>query len=120
MSSTRNRNCPGDYRLEQQIHQLQRQYMSYDNSPFYGVSTNTQLAGFGVVGMKAAHRILSENFCDIETQLFGIGSTNLVDPKPEVIPNIYEHSSWDLVTKIPTIIPANEPTPTNQRHMFLN
>ena len=120
MASTRNRNTRGDYLQEQTAYANQFHYTSYDHSPFFGVAQTTQFAGNGLVGMKSAHRVLSQNYCDIETQLFGIGSTNLVNPKDPITPEIYSLPTWDLSHRIPLFVPAEEPEQPPQRRMPLS
>mgnify|MGYP006893816715 FL=1 len=42
------------------------------------------------------NNILSNNAADIESSLFGIGSTNLVEKKPDVNPSVnkLKHCKW--------------------------
>jgi hypothetical protein len=120
MASTRNRNTPGNYTAEQQINHISHNYYSYESAPHYGVASETHFAGNGLVGMKTAHRNLSNNYCDVESFLFGIGSTNLVSPQPEPVPEIHVKKSLNIIDRIPIILPDTHNVPTNQRNMFLN
>lgn len=120
MASTRSRNTAGNYELEQQINIQQNDYMSFEKSYFYGTVPATYFAGQGLVGMKTSGMNLASNSADIESQLFGIGSTNLVDPRAPVAPDVYRLKSLNVAYKGPVIIPSKfEPVP-NQRPMPLN
>jgi hypothetical protein len=120
MASTRSRNTPGNYDLEQRINTEQNDYMSFQKSPFYGTVPTTYFPGQGLIGMKAAGLNLASNSADIESQLFGLGSTNLVAPRSPVAPDVYQLNSLNVAYKAPVIIPDEfKPTP-NQRAMPLN
>lgn len=120
MASTRNKNTPGDYALEQVALFNKYAYHSYDHSLHYGVASTTHFPGNGLIGMKTPHRNLSNNYCDVESQLLGIGSTNLVTPLPQVQPQIHQHQSLNVADRTPLIMPANFQHETYHRHMFLN
>ena len=120
MASTRNRNTPGNYTAEQSINQFQRDYFSYDTASHYAVPTQTHFPGNGLIGMKTAHRNLSSNYSDVESFLFGIGSTNLVSPTSEPTPEIIQTQSLNIMNKTPLIMPESLSVQENQRRMFLN
>jgi hypothetical protein len=120
MASTRNKNTQGDYALEQTALFNKYAYHAYEHSHHYGVPIATHFAGNGLVGMKTPHRNLSSNYCDVESQLFGIGSTNLVTPLPTVQPQINQYQSLNVADRTPLIIPAAFQNETYHRHMFLN
>lgn len=120
MASTRSRNTPGNYESEQQINNLQNDYMSFEKASFYGTVPATYFPGQGLVGMKTAGLNLASNSADIESQLFGIGSTNLVLPRAPVAPDVYQLKSLNVAYKAPVVVIAGfAPTP-NQRAMPLN
>jgi hypothetical protein len=78
MASSRNRNTTGNYEFEMQELNRFRNHILYKGS----VSNDTTYyPGNGLLGCKNPNLILSNNYADIETVLFGIGSTNLVNPK---------------------------------------
>jgi hypothetical protein len=120
MASTRNRNTAGNYAAEQSGIQTAHNYYSYETSPHYAVPAETYFPGNGLVGMKSAHRNLSDNYSDVESFLFGIGSTNLVSPKSDPTPEIRQHKSLNIIDKTPLIIPDQLVVQPNQRNMFLN
>ena len=106
MASTRSKNTPGDYALEQLANARQGSFSDYAASSYYGVPAQSYFAGNGLVGMKAANRNLSENACDIESFLRGIGSTNLVAPQSEPVPEIKQMQSLNIADRLPLIMPA--------------
>jgi hypothetical protein len=120
MASTRNRNTPGNYAAEQSSIQTAHNYHSYETSPHYAIPVETHFPGNGLIGMKTAHRNLSANYSDVESFLFGIGSTNLVSPKPDPTPDIQQYKSLNIIDKTPLIMPEQLTVQPNQRNMFLN
>jgi hypothetical protein len=120
MASTRSRNTPGDYALEQSAYQEQNDYMSYQKSAFYGTVPQAYFPGNGLMGMKTAGLNLSANSCDIESQLFGIGSTNLVAPRGPIAPDVYALKSLNVAYKAPVISPETFIPTQNQRALPLN
>ena len=119
MASTRNKNSPGDYKLEKKAIIEQGLYPTYINSS-YGIAQTTYFPGDGLCGAKVPTTELSENWCDIETQLFGIGSNNLENPKSIVVPEFKNLKSLNVIDKIPILIPKPLTTNTSERPMFLN
>jgi hypothetical protein len=120
MASTRNRNTYGNYESEQMINNLHNDYMSFDKSSFYGTVPATYFPGQGLVGMKTAGLNLASNSADIESQLFGIGSTNLVTPITPIAPDVYQLNSLNIAYKAPVIVPQQFIPIPNQRAMPLN
>ena len=120
MASTRNRNSPGDYALEQIALQKRADYSASDSAAFFGTPGESYFPGNGLIGMATANRNLSQNYCDIESQLRGIGATNLVAPQPEIGPVIYSMSSLNIYQKpeVQFIVPPHPAA--HQRPMILN
>jgi hypothetical protein len=119
MASTRNKNSPGDYKLEKKANDTQSLYTTYTNSS-YGIAQTTYFPGDGLGGARVPTTELSENWCDIETQLRGIGMNNLENPKPEVTPDIKSLKSLDVIDRIPLLVPQPLIASTSERPMFLN
>jgi hypothetical protein len=118
MASTRNKNTPGDYLLEQrQIGEIAN-YYAYENSP-NGEAVTPNIAGDGLLVGRMAPTNFSFNSCEIESQLFGIGSTNLVAPKAEVMLDKKEVKSLDVIDKLPVFIPERLVLEKGQRPMYL-
>jgi len=114
MASTRNRNCQGDYVLEQTQNKDICNYSEYANSA-YGHPVETMLPGDGLLTGRIGAAKLSGNYCDIESQLFGIGSTNLVKPKEPVIPDIHPLLSLHVIDRLPVLVPEPLVVAKNQR-----
>jgi len=102
MSSTRSKNTPGNYQNEQWSNSTQINYNTYGN---YGCPIQDHFAGDGLLMGRMAASTLSNNACDIESKLFGIGSTNLVEEQPDIHPDIHEVKSLNIMNKLPVIIP---------------
>ena len=105
MASTRNRNTPGDYNLQQGNFELSQNYTLYPNSQ-YGAAYDTQLAGNGLLAGQIPGNQLSKNAPDIESFLFGINSTNLVNPAPCFRPQLTDHTSFNIYKNQPTLMPT--------------
>ena len=102
------------------MNNLQNDYTSFEKSSFYGTVPTTYLPGNGLIGMKTTGLNLASNATDIESQLFGIGSTNLVSPTTPIAPDVYQLKSLNVAYKAPVLVPKDfVPTPT-QRTMYLN
>lgn len=117
MSSTRNKNMPGDYALEQNSIKVGYKYYTYDS---FGKPVETHYAGDGLLPGRIAPTNLAFNACDIESQLFGIGSTNLVNPKSAVKPDLKPIQSLNMIEKLPVFIPEPLVVEKNQRPYFMN
>lgn len=117
MASTRNKNTPGDYKLEQlayidrhlNIMDIQKQTPEYKYFP-----------GNGLLQGSVPSRDLANNYTDIESTLFGIGSTNLVQTLPNVVPDIHSYRSLNIIDKTPMIVPTPLYVDTKQRANYLN
>jgi hypothetical protein len=119
MSSTRNKNTTGDYRAEQNINNNNVDYL-INKEYSYGQPLNTYLPGNGLLQGRVAAENLSFNSVDIETQLFGIGSTNLVTPKINEVLETKSLQSLSIINKLPVIVPEPLIIHSNQRPYYLN
>ena len=81
MASTRNNNMRSDYKLQQHQFEKTRNYMI---SPLNDTIIKVQYPIFGINYQSAPAMQLSNNSVDLESELYGIGSTNLVKPKEKV------------------------------------
>ena len=104
MASTRNKNTPGNYCLDTKQYTDSSIYTTYINSP-YGEAFNTQLPGNGLNPAQIPWNKMSNNAPDIESFLFGINSTNLVNPAPCLIPDLVYLPNANIYEKGPTYIP---------------
>ena len=96
MASTRNINTPGDYDLEQTAINRQFDAITYTYSA-NGRPHLNYLAGNGLLSGGMHSRQLSDNYCDIDSYLKGIGSTNLVKPLAPVIPQLLTLQSLNII-----------------------
>jgi hypothetical protein len=120
MASTRNKNTPGNYALEQEAYAKQYLEKMYIHSP-QGKAQQTVLPGDGLLIGKMHGRDLASNSCDIESFLWGIGSTNLVNPLPKVEPLIHSLPSLNVIHRVPLVRPLLPPkVDTLARPMYLN
>jgi len=111
MASTRNKNMYGDYHLEQKQSNL-----ILDNRVFehrrIAYSNALPCAGINVGHMP--NNQLANNATDIESCLYGINSTNLVNPQtpvnPELnnMPNLAFFERYDVFIPEPLVIENNQ------------
>lgn len=118
MASTSNKNTPGNYALEQRMNQNIDTYRTYLNSAAGEAYTN-HLPGNGLLAGSIAPSQLCGNYCDIESQLRGIGSTNLVNPQTPVVPQLRTLDSLSIMTKLPVLLPEPLAIEPNQRYGYL-
>ena len=117
MASTRNKNTPGDYRLEKDSMITQREYRT---NLVFSLPTQSYHPGDGLLGAKTSRTVLSSNACDIESSLFGIGANNLENPKPANVPDLHTLKSLSIMNKVPLIQPASVIVSSANRPMYLN
>jgi hypothetical protein len=99
MASTRNKNYSGNYCLEQKQFANSAQYTLYPNSQ-YGAAFDTMMPGNGVNPGQIPWNQLSNNAVQIESFLFGINATNLVNPAPHhITPELIHHGTVNFFEK---------------------
>ena len=114
MASTRDRNTAGNYRMEQSA-----------NTGFVGWNTKLHESvayhpGDGLGVARTARSALASNACDIESQLFGIGSANLENPQPIVVPQLTQLKSLAVFDKPKVMLPEALSVSEVNRPMILN
>jgi hypothetical protein len=114
MASTRNKNTSGNYCLEQREYKEFSNYTLYPNSQ-YGTAYNTRLAGNGLNPGQIPWNKLSYNAADIESFLFGVNSTNLVNPAPIFVPELAKIDSVNIYEKSSILMPEPLVIEKNQR-----
>lgn len=119
MASTRSKNNEGDYRLEQNANLGLCNYLTSNKNNF-GNPTTTYFAGNGLLPGRIAPANLSSNPCDIESQLFGIGTSNLVKPKPAVKPLIHDLHSLNISNRLSIMVPEPLIVEKGQRPNIMN
>ena len=77
MASTRNNNTPSDYCLQQRSY---KQALGYDLYPYKYLAPDTRFPCFGINVGSVPNTKLSCNPINTESFLYGINSTNLVNP----------------------------------------
>jgi hypothetical protein len=107
MASTRNNNTPGNYSFQQRAYDEARNYLTYTNSP-NGYAYQTCFPGDGLLAGQVPWNRLSRNAADIESHLWGVGSTNLVQPLPSLVPDLRDLPSANIYEK-PDVIFMPEP-----------
>ena len=113
MASTRNLNMRAEYALEQNINDNSNKYNINKYGRSYRDANPTQNVNHGSMARDA----LSSNPVDIETQLFGIGSTNLVNPKTPVRPGLKVLPEVHFTDKHDLVMPESYIVMNNQRPM---
>ena len=114
MASTRNINTPGNYCQQQKSFRHFENYTLYPNSQ-YGAAYKTELPGNGLLPGQIPGNKLSHNASDTESFLFGINSTNLVNPAPCFRPEISKLCSVNIYDKGNVYIPEPLVIEKNQR-----
>lgn len=114
MASTRDRNTAGNYRMEQSA-----------NTGFCGWNTKLHETtayhpGDGLGPARTTRTALASNACDIESQLFGIGSTNLENPQPIVMPQLTQLKSLSIYDKPKVMLPEPLNVSSVNRPMIWN
>ncbi len=119
MASTRNKNTQGNYNLEQRNHTLSASYKLYPNAS-HGAAYTTQNPGNGLNPGQIPGNKLSHNTADIESFLFGIGSTNLVNPagSHNPTPELVKLSCVNIFDKHNIAMPVPLYLDKNQRPML--
>lgn len=115
MASTRNKNTVGNYEQEQnEKHKLRKHEMyigsTHNDNPCY--------AGDGLISGKYSYNTLTTNSADVESELFGIGSTNLVNPRSAFIPESTQMKTLSIINKNPVLLPEPLEIERGQRHGF--
>jgi hypothetical protein len=116
MTSTSNKNTQGNYNHEQQMNNTIGTYLTYLHS---AQAYTNHLPGDGLLPGRVSRSQLCNNYCDVESQLFGIGSTNLVNPAPIVQPDLRNLSSLSVIDRLPVITPGPLVIEPNQRPYLL-
>jgi hypothetical protein len=114
MASTRIRNCSGDYALEQQSYTFARKYNNYHHSS-QGAAYQPSIPTIGMTPSHMPWNTLSKNPVDIETMLFGINSTNLVNPQKPIKPQLKKVPTSVFFERLPVHMPKPLVIEHNQR-----
>jgi len=114
MASTRNNNTRSDYKLQQ--HQFERM-RNYSITPENETIIGVMYPKFGINMQQAPAQQLSKNSTDLESQLFGIGSSNLVEEKRDVKIQAHKIKDVDFIDRMELFVPKFEDI-KDQRPLF--
>jgi hypothetical protein len=103
MTSTRNKNTQLNYNLEKSNTEKIFRENIYSHSS-YGRPISECIPSLGYMPSHISREALSHNSIDIESQLRGIGSTNLETHCERIIPNITNLEFKDFFDRPQTII----------------
>ena len=117
MASTRNKNTPGNYESEQVSLNQQKDWLLYEHGAG-GRTQTTYLAGNGLLAGRHGPDQLSSNATDIESFLYGVGSTNLVNPQGPVVPLMTPIKSLNIFQKGPVYVPKPLVVERGQRPLW--
>ena len=117
MASTRSKNTPGNYAIEQSSYLRQLDNVIYKNGAS-GQAYKNNFAGNGLLPGKCGSMNLSYNYADVESYLLGIGSTNLVNPKADPVVQLKYIQSINIYDKPSVIIPSPFTPSSDQRPAF--
>ena len=114
MASTRNKNTNTNYCIQQRQFQDNMLYNTYTHSQ-WGESYTTHLPTYGLNTPNLPRDKLSSNPIETESYLFGINSTNLVNPAPAVVPQLKTLRGTKFFDRLPLVMPKDFVVPTDQR-----
>ena len=114
MASTRNNNTSGDYCLQQRSYTDSLNYTEYKNSQV-GRAYQNAIPCMGITPSHMPREAFSKNSVEIESSLFGINSTNLVNPQQPIVPELIKLPEVSYFKKIPMFIPEPLVVQKNQR-----
>lgn len=114
MASTRNKNTPNDYCLQQKISTLAHNYSSYKYGQ-QGQAFSPAIPSIGYMPSYMPRDTFSNNSVDIESALRGINSTNLVNPAEPLKPEFKTVPIRSFFDTIPLIMPKPLVIENNQR-----
>ena len=114
MAATRNKNTPGNFCLDNRQNSGIESWQLYTNGA-NGFAYDTKLPGNGLNPGQMPWSTLSYNPADIESFLFGINSTNLVNPSKPLTPELKYLQSANIFKYEPVIMPIPQAIPKYQR-----
>ena len=115
MASTRNKNTRNNYAIELNKSIHTQEYLLTED---YGQSKATACPGNGLGGAHIPRTQMSSNPIDIETFLFGIGSSDLTKDVPVLNADLKCLPTHDIFKKEPTVVPNKFKPDMSQRPQF--
>jgi hypothetical protein len=104
MASTRNNNTPGDYCQQQKSYKQSLDYNEFKYSQV-GRAYKNALPCMGITPSHMPREAFSQNSIEIESALFGINSTNLVNPQKPVVPQLKQLPCVSYFERLQTFMP---------------
>ena len=104
MASTRNKNTCSNYCLEQRMTTKSLNYLEYRNGAS-GAAYSPAIPCMGIIPGQMARDVFSRNSVDIESALFGINSTNLVETQKPVVPELITLPEISFFDRMKLIMP---------------
>ncbi len=114
MSSTRNKNTPNDYCLQQDIYGNSLKYNEYKYAST-GRAYDNAIPCVGITPSHMPREAFSHNSVEIESSLFGINSTNLVNPQAPIHPQLKQLPEKSFFERLPMYMPEPLVVERNQR-----
>jgi hypothetical protein len=114
MASTRNNNTSGDYCLQQNSYKHFLDYTQFKNSQL-GMAYTNAIPCMGITPSHMPREAFSTNSIEIESSLFGINSTNLVNPQTPVKPNLINLPNVSYFDRLTNYMPEPLVVEKNQR-----
>ena len=114
MASTRNINNPNDYSMRQRVYSGTSDYLAFAS---FHVAANTAISNDYSASFLPRH-LLCTNSIDVESQLFGINSSNLVAPAAKVTPDNTKLPTVSFFERQACYMPRNLSVEPNQRPFF--
>jgi hypothetical protein len=115
MASTRNKNTRNNYAIELNKSIHTQEYLLLGE---YAQSSSTSCPGNGLGGAHLPRTQMSNNPIDIETFLFGIGSSDLTKDVPVLNAELKCLPTYDIFKKPTTVVPQNFVANVTQRPQF--
>ncbi len=115
MANTRNRNTVENYKLEKEAYGQKREWITYEHSH---LAYQSNLPGNGLGGAWIPRTELSSNSEDVESYLFGIGASNLVEGARNTEVQPKSMRSLEIADRLPLIMPDPMLIEGNQRPLF--
>ena len=114
MASTRNNNTPNDYCLQQRSYTDSLKYNEYKYASV-GRAYDNAIPCVGITPSHMPREAFSHNSVEIESSLFGINSTNLVNPQAPVEPKLKKLPEKSFFERLPMYMPEPLVIERNQR-----
>ena len=102
MASTRNRNMPNDYCIEQRDNRKTVRYTTYK---YKRTARYNKLPEVGVNVGGMPNQVLAWNATDIESALYGIGESNLVKAKAATNPRLKKLDTVPFFDRLELYVP---------------